>query len=203
MLRAISVLFLALVLIGVAGGLVRTYREATAAPRPSAGPLAGELTGPAPWPANGADLRARLAALGLEALTEEGTTYHIHAHLDLFVDGERVTVPARIGIDPAGQFISDVHTHDATGVIHVESTQVQTFTLAEFFDVWGVRFGDGCLGGYCAGGGRSLRVYSNGRRVTRPEQLPLAPHQEIVVAFGTRRQLPRPIPASYAFPPGE
>jgi hypothetical protein len=38
--------------------------------------------------------------------------------------------------------------------------------------------------------------------VARPGGLALAEHQEIVVTFGTRRQLPRPLPTRYAFPPG-
>jgi hypothetical protein len=127
---------------------------------------------------------------------------HIHAHLDVFVAGRRIVVPAGIGIDPDGRFISPLHTHDATGVIHVEPPTVRTFTLAEVFGVWGLRFGNGCLGGYCAGHGRVLRIYADGRRVARPARLALGEHEEIVVAFGTRRQLPRPLPAHYAFAPG-
>jgi hypothetical protein len=173
-----------------------------AAPHASSGPLPGELRGPAPWPANGRDLRARLAALGLPALAREGTALHIHAHLDVFVAGRRVVVPAGIGIDPSGRFISPLHTHDATGVIHVESRTVRMFTLGEFFGVWGVRFGRRCLAGYCAGQDRVLRVYTDGRAVADPARLALAEHQEIVVAFGTRRQLPQPVPARYAFPDG-
>jgi hypothetical protein len=165
-------------------------------------PLAGELPGRAPWPANARDLRARLAALGLPALAREGTALHIHAHLEVFVAGKRVVVPAGIGIDPEGRFISPIHTHDASGVIHVESPTVRAFTLDEFFGVWGVRFGGGCLGGYCTADGRALRVYSDGRPVADPGRLPLAEHEEIVVAFGTSRELPRPVPSRYVFPAG-
>jgi hypothetical protein len=179
-------------------------RAGGTAPRAApAGLLPGELTGPAPWPANGRDLRARLAALGLPGLREEGTALHIHAHLDVFVHGSRVVVPAGVGIDPDGRFISPLHTHDTTGVIHVESPVVRPFTLGQFLGVWGVRSGGGCLGGYCTRDGESLRVYADGRLVARSDRLLLGPHEEIVVAFGTRRQLPRPLPASYAFPPGE
>jgi hypothetical protein len=87
-------------------------------------------------------------------------------------------------------------------VIHVESPTVRTFTLGEFFGVWGVRLRDGCLGGYCGGRSRKLWVYAGGRPVADPATLPLAPHKEIVVAFGTRRQLPHPLPSTYAFPFG-
>ena len=48
-----------------------------------------------------------------------------------------------------------------------------------------------------------LAVYADGRRVRGdPRVLPLAPHAEIVVAYGTRAELPRPLPSTYAFPAG-
>lgn len=200
--RLIGVVFTALVAVGLVGGLVRSFRAGDEA-EASGRPIIPELTGRAPWPANnGNGLRARLAAIGLPALAAEGTVLHIHSHLDVFVGGTRVVVPAGIGIDPYGRFISPLHTHDTTGVIHVEAPTVQTFTLGQFFDVWGVRFGGGCLGGYCSARSRKLRVYADGRRVADPQRLPLAAHEEIVVAFGTRAELPHPMPARYAFPAG-
>jgi hypothetical protein len=132
----------------------------------------------------------------------EGTAVHIHQHLDLYVDGRKVPVPALIGIDPAVGF-APLHVHDSSGVIHVESPTVRSYTLGEFFAVWGVRFTPSCLGGYCAGGDRRLRVYVDGAPYRGdPTAITLKPHQELVVAFGTAAQLPSPIPAAYRFPPG-
>jgi len=165
--------------------------------------LPGQLEGPAPWPSNVAGLRARLKALRLPALAQEGTALHIHQHLDLYVHGRRVTVPAGIGIQEAQGFISPLHTHDTSGVIHVESPDVRTFTLGQFFAVWGLRLTPRCLGGYCTTGANTIRVYADGRRLSGdPRLLPLAAHEEILVAFGTQAQLPRPIPARYGFPAG-
>ena len=172
-------------------------------PATVAGTLPGELVGPAPWKANTSLLRGRLEALGLPALSREGTVLHIHQHLDVFVRGRRIAVPAGIGIDAVGGFISPIHTHDASGIVHVESPDVRTFTLGQLFGVWGVRLSRRCLGGYCARGADRLRVYADGRPFAGdPRVLPLAPHAEIVVAFGTPKQLPRPLPARYAFPAG-
>jgi hypothetical protein len=163
--------------------------------------LPAELTGPAPWPRHVDGLRARLAAMHLPALSQEGTALHIHVHLDVFVDGRRVVVPAGIGI--ADTFISPLHTHDSTGVVHVESPTIRRFTLGEVLGVWGVRFGTGKLGGYRDGAGRMLRVYVDGRRATGdPRGIALAPHQEIVLAFDARNQLPKPVPDSFEFAPG-
>jgi len=195
---------LAVVALVAAVGVVAVFgphraRGADAAPLAVAVP--GEPAGQAPWPANTGGLRSRLRALGLPALGREGTALHIHAHLDVFVHGRRVAVPAGIGIGP--DFISPLHTHDASGVVHVESPEVRTFTLGEVFGVWGVRLTRGCLGGYCASGADRLRVYIGGRELTGdPRLLHLAPHAEIVVVFGTPRQVPRPLPSRYAFPSG-
>jgi hypothetical protein len=167
---------------------------------PARAALPGELRGPAPWPANQERLDERLAAIGLPALPQEGFAVHIHAHLDVFVNGKRVRVPAGIGI--ADTFISPLHTHDASGIVHVESPTVRRFTLGQVLAVWGVRFRSHCLGGYCAGGNKLLRVYANGKLVTNPSSLRLTSHQEIVLAFGTKAQLSRPLPKRYAFPPG-
>jgi hypothetical protein len=166
--------------------------------------LPGLQTGPAPWSVNTADLAARLRAIGLPPLAAmEGTAVHIHQHLDIDVDGRPVPVPALIGIDPSVGF-APLHVHDTSGVIHVESPTVRSYTLGQFFAVWGVRFDRRCLGGDCAGGGRQLRVWVNGTPVRGdPAAVTLAPHQEIVVAFGTAAQLPSPVPASYRFPAGE
>ena len=195
---------LAVVLVAGIGGLAVSAANRDRQPATSPGPLAGLQTGPAPWGANTADLAERLRAIGIPALSPmEGTAVHIHQHLDLYVDGRKVLVPAGIGIDPAVGY-APLHTHDPSGVIHVESPTVRTYTLGEFFAVWGVRITPSCLGGYCAGGGRQLRLFVDGRAYRGdPTTLALAPHQELVVAFGTAAQLPSPIPSTYQFPPGE
>jgi hypothetical protein len=104
------------------------------------GALVGLRSGPAPWAAKIAGLADRLQALGLPALSSEGTVLHIHAHLDLFVNSKRMPVAGGIGINQGSQFISPLHSHDATGVIHVESSTKERFTLGQVFAVWGVRF---------------------------------------------------------------
>ncbi|HZD82725.1 MAG TPA: hypothetical protein VE076_07610 [Nitrososphaeraceae archaeon] len=73
---------------------------------------------------------------------------HRHAFLNVTVDNKHITVPANIGIDPLlykdhsldaygplGK--SPLHTHTATGTIHVESKVVANYTLGEFLSVWG------------------------------------------------------------------
>lgn len=165
--------------------------------------LPGIQTSQAPWPAELDHLRDRLKAIGLPALSAEGTVLHIHQHLDIYIDGKPVAVPAEIGVSQAAGFISDIHVHDNTGIIHVESPTVQTFTLGQFFDIWGVQFTSTNIGGYANTADKTLKVFVDGNPYSGdPRQLALATHQEIVITYGTDQELPKPIPSSYSFPAG-
>ena len=188
--------------------------EASAAARVvgPAGPLHldGLETGPTPWPAEWPHLAQRLRAIGLPALDAEGEVVHIHQHLDVRVNGRAVVVPAGLGFGIGSdgktvKFISPLHTHDTAGIIHVESPIRRDFTLGDVFDVWGLRFSASCLGGYCNRGAARVRVFVNGRLVgpgSGPRDVVLAPHQQILVSFGSAGQLPARIARTFAFEPG-
>ncbi len=169
---------------------VNTNAPTTTPPVVNVRALPGIEAGPPPWPAEIERLRARLDAVGVPA--RAGTTLHTHQHLDVFVNGKRVIVPAGIGIGKG--LISPLHTHDASGVIHVESTTVRSYSLAEFFAVWGVRLTKTCLAGECGEG--KLHFFVDGKPATDPNRIVLTHHQEIAVAFGP---VPKPVPSSYRF----
>ncbi|MEW6324614.1 MAG: hypothetical protein AB1515_04440 [Nitrospirota bacterium] len=163
--------------------------------------LPGLRTTEAPWPLEITHLRERLRLTGLPALESEGTNFHVHPHLDLFINGKPLQVPPAIGINPVARFISPIHTHDETGVIHIESFTAGPFTLGQFFDVWGVRLTDACLGGYCNAGEKKLRVHVNGKPVNSNfREIVLANDQAIVVSYGTLTELPDPIPSTFKGP---
>jgi hypothetical protein len=165
--------------------------------------LAGIETTNEPWQTELSNLLSRLHAIGLRPLPQEGTALHIHQHLDLYVHGKQVVVPASIGINEAAGYISPIHTHDTTGVIHIESPTVRDFTLGEFFDVWGLRFTQQSIGGYTSDATNTLAVYVNGQPYAGdPRALVLGVHQEIVVEFGTDKELPNPVPSTYVFGAG-
>lgn len=187
----------AIVVAGIAFTAVRS--GGAAAPKAvSESRLVGLEGGQGPWPPEIAHLADRLQALGLPLLGQEGLVVHVHEHLDVFVNGRRLVVPGGIGIND-GSFISPLHTHDPTGVIHVESPTKEHFSLAELFAIWGVRFGSHRVGGYHAP--TPIRFYVDGRQVkSDPRQLELAAHQEIAIAIGT---LPKHIPSRYSFAVGE
>ncbi|MFQ6330777.1 hypothetical protein ACLMAL_32215 [Nocardia sp. CWNU-33] len=82
------------------------------------------------------DPNAAVARAGLPMLSKMYTDFHYHAHLDVFVDGRQITVPALIGIDDVARRGSPLHTHDTSGIIHIESETDIPFTLGQFFTEW-------------------------------------------------------------------
>lgn len=196
-IAAIVVVLGAFILVGRTGS--------SAPPGPSYDPtsLPGLQLGGPPWQPETTNLRARLALIGLPALTAGAEALHTHQHLDLFVDGKQVPIPADIGIDAAQGFLAPLHTHDTSGIIHVESPVVRTYTLGEFFDVWGLRLTADCVGGVCTGAGRIMWVWVNAVAYSGdPRNIVLEAHQEIVIAVGSQSEMPNPVPSSYAFPAG-
>lgn len=169
------------------------------------------------WPAPPDAMKlTRLAGLVPEPAEE--LQYHVHSHLDVFVNGTPVVVPAGIGInihDPRVHYfppsqggpayggitvpcqhpcISPLHTHDATGILHTETRTVRPNHLGQFFVEWKVRLTRSCVARYCAPRTR-IAVYVNGKRYGGdPRSILLSNHREIAVVVG---RPPRHIPAAY------
>jgi hypothetical protein len=170
------------------------------------GVLAPAASGP-PWraPANPMAL-TRQARLIPE--THEFVFLHVHSHLDVFVKGKGILVPAGIGIDinapavkrfkgPDGSTgyggisppcakpcISPLHTHFGDGVLHTEARK-QTFnTLGQFFVEWKVRLNRTCVGGFCKPATK-IAVYVNGNRYAGdPRSIRLKDKREIAIVIG-------------------
>ncbi len=155
--------------------------------------LPGTRNGEAPWPPELENLGERLDQIGLARLTQEGVALDLHIELSVEVDGTGVEVPSSIGLngeEVAGGrmvsgFVSAIHTHDDTGLVHVHSPDVRPYTLGQLFDVWGVILTAERIGGYCVGGERTLTVEANGDPVSgNPRELQLEDRQRISVAYG-------------------
>jgi len=73
-----------------------------------------------------------------EILSRSGL--HWHPELAIFVNGEKREIPANLGI---GAVHNPMHTHDSSGVIHLEFQGVvrkDDLKLGRFFEVWGNDF---------------------------------------------------------------
>jgi hypothetical protein len=79
---------------------------------------------------------------------------HNHVSLNVTIGGKSIIVPTHIGMIQTGIFgdpllyadhtldeygmegMSPLHTHESSGLIHVESNTVRNYTLGEFLDIW-------------------------------------------------------------------
>ena len=122
---------------------------------------------------------------GIRCESMEGAVLHIHQHLQLFDRGRAVEVPAGVGIPTAANCLYWLHTHTSDGIIHVESPMKRTFTLGEFFDIWGQELSRVQAGAVRAAHGKTLRVTVNGRTYSGdPRSITLRDHEEIVIQNG-------------------
>lgn len=109
--------------------------------------------------------------------------YHVHAFVGLFVNGTQVVIPDAIGIvNPGGDSVDrysgwpnqeiygdcfyHIHTHDDTGLVHLEDPNVQNlsiqesmFTTGNLFDIWGVSVGAMQFGPFSG----PVTVYTSGQ----------------------------------------
>jgi len=171
-------------------------------PSTSAASTSASSASAAAWAAP-ADVEGAVRAAGLTMLTAEGSALHIHQHLSVTVDGAPVAVPAGIGIDEAQQRISPIHTHDESGIIHVESAEVRTFTLGQVFDEWGQKLGQGQVGAYRDGAdGQTVTVFVNRKTFTGdPRTIPLTSHQDIDVVVA-KKGTTASAPKAFVWPSG-
>ena len=81
----------------------------------------------------------RAKAAGIPLLGKEGSATHTHTVVRVLVDGVTQVIPAGVGIDGASGSIAAVHTHEATGIVPVESPQVgDHYQVRQFLTLWGV-----------------------------------------------------------------
>ena len=132
---------------------------------------------------------------GIQCQTQEQVLFHIHAHLAIYDNGQPVTVPLGIGIPDAqvqntteGQFAASgdcfywLHSHQTDGIIHVESPVQRTFTLGNYFDIWGQPLSATRV----AGSSGTVIAYVNGLRYQGdPRDIPLQAHSVIQLDVGT------------------
>jgi hypothetical protein len=159
---------------------------------------------PPPW-ALPTDAGPYIAAAGLSAFGTEMLSVHYHAHVDIVASGRKVTVPAGIGFVVSHDKVTGLaplHTHDDSGIIHIESATPHPFTLGQVFTEWGVALSATQLGGLHVDSTHVLAAYVNGRRFTGdPATLRLKGHLEIALWYGPIGKRPH-VPRSYHFPLG-
>jgi hypothetical protein len=145
---------------------------------------------------------------GLTPETHEFVFLHVHSHLDVFVNGTKVAVPAGIGIDVHNKAvhtftnpqdgtigyggiaspcdkpcISPLHTHFDDGVLHTEAKKNQFNRLGQFFTEWGVKLP------------AKAKVYVDGKPFKgNPHAIQLKDKREIALVVG---KPPAKIPSKF------
>lgn len=138
----------------------------------------------------------------------EQVLFHIHAHVAIYVNGAARTVPEGIGIMPPRQesqsggqpFVTGgscyywLHAHTPDGIIHIESPVQRTYTLGNYFDIWGIPL-DSTHVGPATG---TLIAYLNGQVFSGDvRSIPLGVHSLIQLDVNGNVS-----PASFTFPAG-
>jgi hypothetical protein len=133
---------------------------------------------------------------GIKCQGMEQLVFHIHAHLTVFVNGKPRIVPYGIGIGPplrgqnnkAGSFVTQgscfawIHTHAADGIIHLEGPVQRTYTLGEFFDVWGQPLTATRVG---PARGHVTALFNGKYWDGDPRKIPLLKHAQIQLEVGS------------------
>jgi hypothetical protein len=110
--------------------------------------------------------------------------YHIHALLSIYRNGTRLALPDSIG--RGGGCTYEMHTHEGSGVLHIETDVPKTFTLGQWFALWGQTLGTDTAAGLAG----PVRYYViENEKITKvtgnPADIVLAGHKEILVVTGT------------------
>ncbi len=152
------------------------------------------------------------------ALTMYENTYHVHAYLGILVNGRQVAIPDQIGLYKPGSISNGytstaqcyyyIHTHDASGYVHIESPtstplSASLYALQNVFDVWGMTVSSTNVGPFQG----QVRVFiatvplqtltaANYQEYTgNPNTIALYSHEAIWLEVGPSYVLPPNLPA--------
>lgn len=146
---------------------------------------------------------------GIACDQAEQQAVHLHVHLAVYADGVERPIPAGVGIvgpvtqpTSRGPVVVDglcyywLHTHTSDGIVHAEAPYPRSFTLGEFFDIWGRGLDPRHVGDDSG----PVTAYLDGARFTAdPRTLRLTDHAVIQLDVGADTA---PRPYWFGFTPG-
>jgi hypothetical protein len=124
---------------------------------------------------------------GVSCDSGEHYDYHHHIHVSMYINGQPVAIPQNVGINPntLNGCLYWLHTHDTSGVIHIESPVTHTYPLGNFLDIWEQHFAQL---GFPAQLNQSTgwQVYVNGKAYQGDfRQIPMDDHTLITMAYNS------------------
>lgn len=131
----------------------------------------------------GSPIKTYATVDGVKCQSRERLDYHVHAQLSIFIEGEQVPVASRIGIRDNCLFW--LHTHDDSGLIHVEAPSLAEYNLGQFFAVWGMPLSSTELAERTVDASHSIMATVDGQPYSgNPANITLSDGQEIVLQLG-------------------
>ncbi|GER90133.1 hypothetical protein KDW_42950 [Dictyobacter vulcani] len=149
-------------------------------------------------PANGQPIS------NMKCAPDVATKQQIRTHLTLYVDGKLAAIPRGIGIvSPSQPGVSalasngklyclyPLHVFEDDNIIHADLPDTRTYTLGQFFSVWGQPLSQTQVTSYHADTNRPISFVifdGNGQKSTYtgdPATIPLKEHQTIVILYNS------------------
>jgi hypothetical protein len=172
---------------------------------------------------------------GISCDVTMSNNYHVHAFVGLYYDGAEIAIPDGVGIaepmgdmtDPSSGYPNEelyasmcfyhVHTHDASGMVHIEdpnpnnlSINESMYNVSALFDIWGLAVNSSQFGPYqgfvtvytsgqfsrandcdpyCETGANTYTLWTGD-----PTAIPLYSHEVIWYEVGTGNPKPQDLP---------
>ena len=108
---------------------------------------------------------------------------HWHPELSIEIKAQKQEIPTDIGI---GVVHNPIHTHDASGTIHIEMEGLVTkdsIKLGQFFKVWEKQFNSNCIFDFCNGPSGAVKMFVNGKESTEFENYLMQDKDKIEIKY--------------------
>lgn len=106
---------------------------------------------------------------------------HIHPRLSIKTKGQEQDIPANIGISPT--CMRPIHTHDASGTLHLEFPIKRGVKLGEFFKIWEKEFSSEKILDKQNGPEGQVKMLVNGQPNTEFENYIMKDKDQIEIIF--------------------
>ena len=132
-----------------------------------------------------------IAGISCDAM--EGSRLHIHQHLVILDHGKPVDIPFDVGRPQGARCLYWVHTHTPDGIIHIEAPAERSFTLGDFFAIWGQPLSRTQAASAKGTSKVPLKIWVDGKAYTGdPRKIVLAAHTDITIEAGPPFSKPTP-----------
>jgi hypothetical protein len=99
---------------------------------------------------------------GIQCDKVEHLVFHNHTKLVVKIQNKTQNIPGGLGILP-NNCIFWLHTHDESGIIHIESPLKQTYTLGQFLAIWKAFDGSSIINNLSAvSSNNTINIFNNG-----------------------------------------